>query len=597
MTRTTKHIVFIRTVSSSFVFLRGHISYLRAHGYQVTCVSAPGKEQAIASAEGAHVIAVPMKREPSPYADMVSLWRLWRVLRRTKPDVVHTGTPKAGLLGSLGAIFAGVPTRIYCLMGLRFETLSGWKRSLAIRLEKIACGCSTSVLCVSASLRERAIAEGLARPDKFVVVGEGSTNGVDLGHFCASPATQARAESLRNELHISDHEFVVGFVGRLVRDKGIAELLEAFETVRSTIASKLLLVGDFEDGDPIHPELKRRLLTHDAVRIVPFVDDPAPVYRMIDVLALPTYREGFPNVVLEAQASSVPVVTTDATGAVDSVVHGKTGYVVPVGSAERLAEALIELARNAEKRRAMGQAGRARAEAAFNEEDVWTKLSDYYERMRQDVSPQRGLKLAIKWTADRLFALLLLTILTPLLFMAAVVVLLTIGWPVLFRQPRIGRRGREIVIHKFRTMTDERDAQGELLPDAQRLGKVGRTLRAFSIDELPQLWDVLRGAVSFVGPRPLLERYRDRYDAEQWRRHNVYPGITGWAQVNGRNAISWEQKFELDVWYVDHWSFWLDLKILWLTVWRTLRRDGISYGAEATMPEFMPSPKTKSAHE
>jgi lipopolysaccharide/colanic/teichoic acid biosynthesis glycosyltransferase len=122
-------------------------------------------------------------------------------------------------------------------------------------------------------------------------------------------------------------------------------------------------------------------------------------------------------------------------------------------------------------------------------------------------------------------------------------------------------------------------------------------LRAFSIDELPQLWDVLRGAVSFVGPRPLLERYRDRYDAEQWRRHNVHPGITGWAQINGRNAISWEQKFGLDVWYVDHWSFWLDLKILWLTVWRTLRRDGISYGAEATMPEFMPSTKTKSAHE
>jgi lipopolysaccharide/colanic/teichoic acid biosynthesis glycosyltransferase len=302
-------------------------------------------------------------------------------------------------------------------------------------------------------------------------------------------------------------------------------------------------------------------------------------------------------VVLEAQASERPVVTTNATGAVDSVIDGKTGFIVPVRDAENLAKALLQIANLPDRGREMGRAGRALAERSFDQKKVWKNLFAYYTSIARGTSRQRGMGQLFKWTFDRLFALVVLVALAPVLVAVGLFVWWTMGWPIVFRQARIGRRGRPIYIHKFRTMTDERDAKGELLPDAQRLGRVGRMLRALSIDELPQLWDVLRGVISFVGPRPLLERYRERYDAEQWRRHNVHPGITGWAQINGRNAINWEQKFELDVWYVDHWSFWLDLKILWLTVWRTLRRDGISYGAEATMPEFMPSTKTKSAHE
>ena len=242
MTTPSKHIAFIRTASLSFVFLRGQINYLHAAGYEVTCISAPGAEQAIALEQGAHVTAIPMKREPSPLADLVSLWRLWRVLRRVKPDLVHAGTPKAGLLGSIAAKLAGVPARVYCQMGLRFETLSGWKRFLAIQSEKVACGCAGSVLCVSASVRERAIAEGLARRGKFIVVGNGSSNGVDLDHFSASPMNLAQAESLRRELRIADSEFVIGFVGRLVRDKGISELLQAFEALPGDVPDRKSVV-------------------------------------------------------------------------------------------------------------------------------------------------------------------------------------------------------------------------------------------------------------------------------------------------------------------------------------------------------------------
>lgn len=177
-------------------------------------------------------------------------------------------------------------------------------------------------------------------------------------------------------------------------------------------------------------------------------------------------------------------------------------------------------------------------------------------------------------------------LLAPVLVAVALLVSWRIGKPVLFWQTRPGKHGKPFRIVKFRTMRDGRDAEGKLLPDAERMTALGRFLRAASLDELPELWNVLKGDMSLVGPRPLLMQYLPLYTPEQARRHEVRPGITGWAQVNGRNAISWEKKFELDVWYVDHQSFWLDLKILWLTLWQVVRRDGIRHEGHATMPAF-----------
>lgn len=179
----------------------------------------------------------------------------------------------------------------------------------------------------------------------------------------------------------------------------------------------------------------------------------------------------------------------------------------------------------------------------------------------------------------------LLVLAVPLLALAWLV-RRKLGSPVLFTQVRPGLHGKPFRMVKFRTMTDARDASGALLPDAQRLTPFGRFLRASSLDELPELWNVLRGEMSLVGPRPLLMEYLPLYSTEQARRHEVRPGITGWAQVNGRNTISWADKFALDVWYVDHRSLWLDVRILWLTVRKVLVRDGISAAGEATMPRF-----------
>lgn len=207
---------------------------------------------------------------------------------------------------------------------------------------------------------------------------------------------------------------------------------------------------------------------------------------------------------------------------------------------------------------------------------------------------QSGLPLLFKQAFDRTVALAALAVTAPVLAGAAVAVRVTMGGPVLFRQMRPGKDGKPFRIYKMRTMTDERGPDGRLLPDEQRLTRLGRFLRSTSIDELPQLLNVLAGDLSLVGPRPLLMEYLPRYSREQARRHDVLPGITGWAQVNGRNALTWEQKFELDVWYADNWSPWLDLRILAMTVGRVLARDGIAQDGHVTMTPFMGSPRPRS---
>ena len=196
------------------------------------------------------------------------------------------------------------------------------------------------------------------------------------------------------------------------------------------------------------------------------------------------------------------------------------------------------------------------------------------------------MKRVAKRLSDLALTLLAIILLSPMMLVVVVLVIICLGRPILFRQVRPGLHGRPFLLYKFRTMRDLRDEKGNLLPDEKRLTSIGRFLRTTSLDELPELFNVLKGEMSLVGPRPLLMEYLDRYTSRQARRQEVKPGITGWAQVNGRNALQWEDKFELDVWYVDHWNLWLDFKILLVTLVKVLKREGISADGHATMPEF-----------
>lgn len=193
----------------------------------------------------------------------------------------------------------------------------------------------------------------------------------------------------------------------------------------------------------------------------------------------------------------------------------------------------------------------------------------------------------VKPILDKSFALILIILLSPIMIIVAILIWLKMGTPILFKQKRPGLNEKIFTIYKFRTMTNEKDKNGNLLPDELRLKGIGKAIRELSLDELPQLFNVLKGDMSFIGPRPLLVEYLSLYNEFQKRRHEVKPGITGWAQVNGRNAISWQQKFEYDVWYVDNISFWLDLKILLLTIKKIIKKEGINQPGNATAERFM----------
>jgi glycosyltransferase involved in cell wall biosynthesis len=376
----------IGTAALSIGLMRGQLKFLREAGFEVSVVSSPGPQLfAAARDEGVQAHSVPMAREISGFSDLVSLWRLWRLMRRVRPALTNVGTPKAGLLGGIAAYLSRVPCRVYTLRGLRCETSAGWKRWCLVFAERVACRCAHRVICVSDSLREKAVELGIADRNKFVVLASGSSNGVDTDRFTRTPERLRQASTLRKNLGIPESARVIGFVGRFTRDKGIAELIDAYAELRRQRPDiYLLLVGDFEEGDPVGSAI-RKAIKDDAQIIHPgMVQDAAPYYLLMNVLALPTFREGFPNTALEAYAAGTPVVTTRATGARDAVQDGVTGTLVPVGDAASLAAALARLIDRPDIAEQMGRAGYARVQREFRQEFVWKALEGEFSSLLQE---------------------------------------------------------------------------------------------------------------------------------------------------------------------------------------------------------------------
>jgi glycosyltransferase involved in cell wall biosynthesis len=376
----------VGTADLSISLMRGQLKFLREAGFEVSVVSSPGpKLYAVAADEGVEAYPVPMAREISGLSDIISLWRLWRLMWRVRPIVTNVGTPKAGLLGGISACLSRVPCRVYTLRGLRCETSTGWKRKCLVLAERVACHCAHRVICVSNSLREKAIELGIADPRKFVVLASGSSNGVDIDRFASTSERLREAAALRNSLGIPTNAQIVGFVGRFTRDKGISELIGAFVQLRRQLPNLyLLLVGDFEEGDPIPSDIRKAIENDPQIIHIGMVQDPAPYYYLMNVLALPTHREGFPNTVLEAHVAGKPVVTTHATGARDAVQNGITGILVPVGDTDSLASALSQLIEQPEIAQQMGTAGHDRVQREFRQEFVWKALEMAFLSLLQE---------------------------------------------------------------------------------------------------------------------------------------------------------------------------------------------------------------------
>jgi glycosyltransferase involved in cell wall biosynthesis len=357
------------------VVLGARLKVLRQAGFRVLLVSGPGELlDRTAARAGVERIAIPMRRSIAPLADLVALLRLCALLGRRRPDLVEFSTPKAGLLGTLAATLTGVPRRVYMLRGLKLERSRGFKRSVLLAAERLACACAHLVLCNSESLRAAALFLDLAPAHKLIVLGEGSSNGVDVERF--SPG----ASTVRETFGIPHDAPVVGFVGRLTRDKGLPELLQAFNQIlRAEPSARLLLVGWFDAAeDALDAELRTRILSHPRIHCTGFVSDTAPYYRAMDVLVLPTWREGFPNAVLEAAATGIPAVTTESTGARDSVVPEVTGLLIPPGYPEAIYESVMKLLRDPERRLRMGRAARAWVLEHYVENRVLGLTANYY---------------------------------------------------------------------------------------------------------------------------------------------------------------------------------------------------------------------------
>lgn len=373
-----KKIIRTSTVSTSLnTFCRGTLRRL-ANTYDVVAVSTPDDElREMAQREGIRVIGVPMRRPIAPLRDIVSLWRLIRVFRHERPTMVHSITPKAGLLSMIAAWICRVPVRLHTFTGLVFPTATGLKQRILMLTDRITCACATHIVPEGEGVKADLISYNITRKP-LQVLGYGNVRGIDLNHYRRSPEVMAAAQSIsRSDV------FTFVFVGRVVRDKGINELVEAFVRLHQAIpATRLILVGRFEDNlDPVSGKTKQAIERCDAIEAVGSQSDVRPWLAAADALVFPSYREGFPNVVLEAGALDLPSIVTDINGSREIIVHGKNGVIVPPRNDQALLQAMTQFVQNPQATQAMAANARQMIASRFEKSFVEQCLIDYYKEI------------------------------------------------------------------------------------------------------------------------------------------------------------------------------------------------------------------------
>lgn len=383
-------LVHLTTVPQSLIFLKGQIRYMADHGLDVCVISSPGAMlDKFGVDERVRVFPVTMRRRITPLADILTLFRLTRLLRRLKPEIVHAHTPKAGLLGMVAATLAQVPIRIYHIHGLPFETALGLRRRLLLASEWLSCRCAHQVLCVSPSVLMIAERAGVCASGHGKVLLSGSINGVDATGEYDPDRLLEEGAATRRRLNIPENDLVIGYVGRIVAEKGVGQLVEAWKVLHRTHNGlRLLVVGDTEEQDPLPDQILQALIQEEDVHLVGWVDNPANYYMTMNVLALPSHREGFGLTVIEAASMRLPVVASRIAGVVDAVSEGLTGLLVESKDVEGLTLALDTYLSDPALRHAHGEAGRQRTLELFDQRQMWSALlSNYASLLALRMSP------------------------------------------------------------------------------------------------------------------------------------------------------------------------------------------------------------------
>lgn len=372
-------------VSSSFCanFLKGQIAFLTTNGFKVVIVSAPGEEiSMLAKKENAELITVPFTKRISPVTDFFQLIRIVRILRKEKPDIVNAGNPKSGFLIMLACYLTGFKHTVFTMHGLLSDNQKGFFRRVITLTEKISCSIPQTVIVVSHSLKEHAVQRGILNPDKATVIAKGSSNGIDLTVFSKSQEIAGHAMEMRKRFGLSDKNIIIGYIGRLSKDKGIDILFEAFNTLITRYPSlRLVIAGPLIPEHPITARYLDQLYHDEKVIYLGKLLDVRPVYELIDMLVLPSYREGFPNVLIEAAAMEVPVIATDIAGCRDAVKRNVNGELFEKGNAVQLADFIRKLIDNPELRKQYGISGRVFVEENFASEKIWDGQLDLYRRL------------------------------------------------------------------------------------------------------------------------------------------------------------------------------------------------------------------------
>ena len=388
-----KKLIRITTVPLSLkVLLKGQLRFMTSNGFDVKGVSSEGEElREVHENEGIAVEAITMSRKITPFQDLKSLWKMWNFLRKEKPQIVHTHTPKAGIIGMLAARLAGVPHRLHTVAGLPLMEATGTKRKILNFVEKLTYSSATRVYPNSKGLYDFILQNNFTQSNKLKIIANGSSNGIDTTFFSPDQVTEIERVTLREKLNIQPDDFVFVFVGRIVSDKGINELIKAFSQLQAVennepAGIKLLLVGGLEnDLDPLNPETLAEINQNKDIISVGFQQDVRSFFAIADALVFPSYREGFPNVVMQAGAMGLPSIVSDINGCNEIIIEGENGLIIPSKNVEKLKEKMLTLAKDKNLYTKLKGNSRRMIENRYEQSVVWNALLEEYEGLLQSV--------------------------------------------------------------------------------------------------------------------------------------------------------------------------------------------------------------------